>query len=82
MPRPPGQDALEWEIPRILLQYERAVLAGAAVREKLRTTTATAVRGRAYDVARHQQAAMPEQLLVFEPAGPERRRPGAVRMFS
>ncbi|MFF8939158.1 hypothetical protein ACF08O_31450 [Streptomyces paradoxus] len=61
-PRPPGQDAGEWEIPRIPLQYERAVLAGAVVREKLRT--ATAVRGRAYDVVAHQQAAMPEQLLA------------------
>ncbi|MFH9655479.1 MobF family relaxase, partial [Streptomyces anulatus] len=27
-PRPPGQDAREWEIPRIPPQYERAVLAG------------------------------------------------------
>ncbi|MFI1576425.1 relaxase domain-containing protein (plasmid) [Streptomyces anulatus] len=71
-PRPPGQDAGEWEIPRIPLQYERAVLAGAVVREQLRTTTtATVVRGRAYDVARHQQAAMPEQLLAPEPADPE-----------
>jgi hypothetical protein len=70
-PRPPGQDAGEWEIPRIPLQYDRAVLAGAAVREKLRTTTATAVRGRAYDVVAHQQAAMPEQLLAPEPADPE-----------
>ncbi|GHE98372.1 hypothetical protein GCM10017776_14210 [Streptomyces griseoluteus] len=35
------QDAGEWEIPRIPLQYERAVLAGVVVREKLRTTTAT-----------------------------------------
>ncbi|MFD6478980.1 hypothetical protein ACFWEH_36325 [Streptomyces anulatus] len=71
-PRPPGQDAGEWEIPRIPLQYERAVLAGAAVREKLRTTpTATAVRGRAYDVVAHQQAAMPEQLLAPELADPE-----------
>ncbi|MFF0450896.1 hypothetical protein ACFYT4_31715 [Streptomyces sp. NPDC004609] len=51
------------------------------VREKLRTTTATAntVRGRVYDVVAHQQAAMPEQLLVplaadREPkAGPRRR---------
>ncbi|WP_075694132.1 MobF family relaxase [Streptomyces acidiscabies] len=60
--RPMGQDAGEWEIPRIPLQYERAVLAGAVVREKLRTTTA--VRGRAYDVVAHQQAAMPEQLLA------------------
>ncbi|MEV5146886.1 hypothetical protein AB0L14_21255 [Streptomyces sp. NPDC052727] len=67
--RPPGQDAGEWEIPRIPLQYERAVLAGAVVREKLRTTTA--VRGRAYDVVAHQQAAMPEQLLAREPADPE-----------
>ncbi|MGJ5748653.1 hypothetical protein FB563_6190 [Streptomyces puniciscabiei] len=51
------------------LQYERAVLAGAAVREKLRSTVAT--RGRAYDVAWHQQEAMPEQLLAPEAAGPE-----------
>ncbi|MEU7348706.1 MobF family relaxase [Streptomyces bacillaris] len=68
-PRLSGQDAGEWEIPRVPLQYERAVLAGAVVREKLRTTV---VRGRGYDVARHQQAAMPEQLLAPEPADPER----------
>ncbi|MFF5654440.1 MobF family relaxase [Streptomyces collinus] len=61
-PRPPGQDAGEWDIPRIPLQYERAALAGAVVREKLRTTTA--VRGRAYNAVAHQQAAMPEQLLA------------------
>ncbi|MEU1132326.1 hypothetical protein ABZ383_21085 [Streptomyces sp. NPDC005900] len=41
------------------------------VREKLHTTTAAAVRGRAYDVVAHQQAAMPEQLLTPEPADPE-----------
>ncbi|WP_331762120.1 MobF family relaxase [Streptomyces anulatus] len=71
-PRPPGQDAGEWKIPRIPLQHERAVLAGAAVREKLRTTpTATVVRGRAYDDVAHQQAAMPEQLPAPEPADPE-----------
>ncbi|MET7912013.1 hypothetical protein ABZS98_27845 [Streptomyces avermitilis] len=52
------------------MQYERAVLAGAVVREKLRTTTA-AVRGRAYDVVAHQQAAMPEQLLAPPAADPE-----------
>ncbi|MFG3384636.1 MobF family relaxase [Streptomyces sp. NPDC047999] len=69
--RPPGQDAGEWEIPRIPLQYDRAVLAGAVVREKLRATTTAAVRGRAYDVVAHQQAAMPEQLLAPEPADPE-----------
>ncbi|QKW48281.1 hypothetical protein [Streptomyces buecherae] len=50
------------------MQYERAVLAGAVVRENLRTTT---VRGRGYDVVAHQQAAMPEQLLAPEPADPE-----------
>ncbi|GGZ29907.1 hypothetical protein GCM10010300_85890 [Streptomyces olivaceoviridis] len=70
-PRSPGQDVGEWEIPRIPLQYERAVLAGAVVREKLRTA-ATAVRGRAYDVVAHQQAAMPEQLLAPERADAER----------
>ncbi|MFE9455036.1 relaxase domain-containing protein [Streptomyces sp. NPDC006739] len=57
----PGQDAGEWEIPRLPLQYERAVLAGAVLREK--PHTAVVVRGRAYDVVAHQQAAMPEQLL-------------------
>ncbi|MFG2600748.1 MobF family relaxase [Streptomyces sp. NPDC048462] len=69
--RPPGRDAGEWEIPRIPLQYARAALAGVVVREKLRTTTATAVRGRTYDVVAHQQAAMPEQLVAPEPADPE-----------
>ncbi|WP_406076657.1 MobF family relaxase [Streptomyces virginiae] len=64
------QDAGEWEIPRIPLQYERAVPAGAVVREKLRTT-ATAVRRRAYDVVAHQQAAMPEQLHAPAAADPE-----------
>ncbi|WP_393063419.1 hypothetical protein [Streptomyces sp. LN549] len=54
------------------MSYDRAVLAGAAVREKLRTTTVTAVRGRAYDVAAHQQqAAMLEQLLAPPAADPE-----------
>ncbi|MGJ5797907.1 hypothetical protein ACSCB1_01750 [Streptomyces europaeiscabiei] len=71
-PRPPDQEAGEWEVPRIPPQYERAVLAGVVVREKLRTTTATAVRGRAYDVVAHQQAAMPEQLLGPEAADSER----------
>ncbi|WP_159107066.1 MobF family relaxase [Streptomyces coelicoflavus] len=67
-PGEPGQEAGEWEIPRAPLQYERAVIAGAVLSEKLRTTT---VRGRAYDVVAHQQAAMPEQLLAPEPADPE-----------
>ncbi|MFI5642292.1 hypothetical protein ACIA8H_33460 [Streptomyces goshikiensis] len=69
-PRPPGQDAGEWEIPRIPLQYERAVLAGAVVWEQLRTTTG-AVRARTYDVYGHQQAAMPEQLLASSAADPD-----------
>ncbi|MDX3488173.1 MobF family relaxase [Streptomyces sp. ID05-18] len=60
--QPPGQGAGEWEIPRVPLQYDRAVLAGATVREKLRSTVAA--RGRAYDVVAHQQAAMPGQLLA------------------
>ncbi|MEU3434245.1 MobF family relaxase [Streptomyces sp. NPDC006863] len=69
--RAPGRDAGEWDVPRVPLQYERAVLAGAVVREQLRTTTATAVRGQAYDVVAHQQAAMPEQLLGPAAADPE-----------
>jgi hypothetical protein len=51
---------------RLLLSYDRAVLAGAVVREKLHT--ATAVRGRAYDAVAHQQAAMPSNC-----SGPGRR---------
>ncbi|WP_250306621.1 MobF family relaxase [Streptomyces sp. A 4/2] len=71
-PRSPGQDAEGWEIPRVPLRYDRAFLAGAAVREKLRTTV---VRGRAYDVAAHQQAAMPELLLADQDADPDRPEP-------
>ncbi|WP_327391144.1 hypothetical protein OG728_37665 [Streptomyces microflavus] len=47
------------------------------MREKLRitaTATATAVQGRAYDVARHQQAAMPEQAA----RGPRLPTPAAI----
>ncbi|MEU5518961.1 hypothetical protein ACFW5G_13990 [Streptomyces griseoaurantiacus] len=50
--------------PRIPLQYERAVLAGAVVREQLHTTTA--VRGRAYNAVADRQEATPEQLLAPE----------------
>ncbi|WP_225828290.1 hypothetical protein [Streptomyces naphthomycinicus] len=67
-PRPPDLGPGEWEIPRVPLQYARALLAGATVREQLRSTVAT--RGRAYDVAWHQQAAMPEQLLALKLADP------------
>ena len=38
---------------------------------QLGTTTATRVRGRAYDVVAQQQAAMPEQLLAAAAADPE-----------
>lgn len=73
-PRPPDRDPGERGIPRVPLRYDRAVLAGAVVREKLRTA---AGRGRAYDVAAHQQAAMPEQLLAHrEDTGPDRPVPG------
>ncbi|WCD91082.1 hypothetical protein KPP03845_200043 (plasmid) [Streptomyces xanthophaeus] len=71
-PRPPGQGAEEWDIPRVPLSYDRAVLAAAAVREKLRTTV---VRGRTYDVAAHQQAAMPELLIAGQDPGPDRPEP-------
>ncbi|MER7540936.1 hypothetical protein ABTX77_40190 [Streptomyces sp. NPDC097704] len=41
------------------------------VREKLRTTTTAAGRGRAYDVVAHQQAAMPEQLFAPPATDPD-----------
>ncbi|MFJ5535434.1 hypothetical protein [Streptomyces sp. NPDC093261] len=68
-PRPSDLEPGERQIPRVPLPYERAVLAGAVLREKLRTTVAA--RGRAYDVVAHQQAAMPEQLLALPAADPE-----------
>ncbi len=40
-PRPSSLGPGEGEIPRVPFQYERAVLAGAAAREKLRSTVAT-----------------------------------------
>ncbi|MEE6269176.1 MobF family relaxase [Streptomyces diastatochromogenes] len=67
--RPAGLEPGEWEIPRVPSQYERAALAAAVVREKLRTTVTA--RGRAYDVIAHQQAAMPEQLLAPSATDPE-----------
>ncbi|WP_405498907.1 hypothetical protein OG501_00055 [Streptomyces niveus] len=75
-PRPPNQnqDLGEGETPRVPLRNDRAVLASAVVREKLRTAAAL---GRAYDVAAHQQAAVPEQLLAHrEDTGPDRPEPG------
>jgi hypothetical protein len=82
--RPPEQGSGEREIPRVALRYDRAVLASKVVQEKLRATMA--VRGRAYDAAAHQQAAMPEQLLGHDqdagadsvPGRPERAPGSAV----
>lgn len=68
-PRPSDLEPGEWEIPRVPLRHERAFLAGAVVREKLRAPVAA--RGRAHDVVAHQQAAMPERLLAPPAAGPE-----------
>lgn len=57
-PRRPDQSPGQRETLRIPLRYNRAVLAGAVAREQLRTG---AGYERAYDVAAHQQAAMPER---------------------
>lgn len=68
--RASDQTAGEWDIPRLPLSYDRAVLAGAVV------------WGRAYVVVARQQAAMPEQLLPpdadSEP-DPRSRRPNLGR---
>ncbi|MGA5364225.1 MobF family relaxase [Streptomyces purpurascens] len=68
-PRSSDLEPGEREIPRVPLRYERAVLAGAVVREKLRATIAA--RGQAYDAVARQQAAKPEQLLAPPAVGPE-----------
>ncbi|MGP8304455.1 hypothetical protein ACTPOK_42505 [Streptomyces inhibens] len=64
----PGAVAGEWEIPPVpSLRYERAVLAGAVLKDHLRTARRT---GRApYDATAHQQAALPEQLSLFDQDG-------------
>jgi hypothetical protein len=51
----------DFEIPRIPLRYDPAVLAGKALQEKLRTARAPGRRD-AYDVVTHPQAAMSELL--------------------
>ncbi|MFF7648183.1 MobF family relaxase [Streptomyces canus] len=57
-------EAGQWDIPRVPLRYDRAVIAGAVLTAQLRTARRA---GRdPYDVAVHQQAAMPEQLDVFD----------------
>ncbi|MCX5612625.1 MULTISPECIES: hypothetical protein [unclassified Streptomyces] len=51
-------EAGEWDIPSVPLRYDRAVIATTMLAAQLRTARAM------YDVTAHQQAAMPEQLLV------------------
>lgn len=59
LPLQPG----EWAIPRVPLRHDRAVIASTVLSARLRTARRT---GRdPYDVFAHQQAAMPEQLLLF-----------------
>ncbi|MCX4598830.1 relaxase domain-containing protein [Streptomyces sp. NBC_01549] len=59
LPLEPG----EWDIPRVPLLYDRAVIASTVLSARLRAARRT---GRALydDVVAHQQAAMPEQLLI------------------
>ncbi|GGT64765.1 hypothetical protein GCM10010207_75010 [Streptomyces atratus] len=58
LPLEPG----EWDIPRVPLLYDRAVIASTVLSARLRAARRT---GRAlYDDVVHQQAAMPEQLLI------------------
>ncbi|MFD8007157.1 hypothetical protein [Streptomyces mirabilis] len=56
-------DAGEWTLPRDPLRHDRAVIASAVLSARLRTARRA---GRdPYDVFAHQQAAMPEQLLLL-----------------
>ncbi|WP_192582743.1 MobF family relaxase [Streptomyces triticiradicis] len=60
LPLEPG----EWDIPRLPLLYQRAVIASTILSARLRAARRT---GRdLYDVFAHQQAAMPEQLVLFD----------------
>ncbi|MFJ1561557.1 hypothetical protein [Streptomyces mirabilis] len=60
LPLEPG----EWDIPRVPLLHDRAVIASTVLSARLCTARRT---GRTLydDVVVHQQAAMPEQLLLF-----------------
>ncbi|MFC8176759.1 hypothetical protein [Streptomyces sp. NPDC057325] len=59
----------EWDIPRVPLRYDRAVIASTALAHQLRAARGTG-RARYYEgVTAYQQTAMPEQLLpVFDTA--------------
>ncbi|MCF1597750.1 relaxase domain-containing protein [Streptomyces muensis] len=73
LPLEPG----EWDIPRVPLLHDRAVIASTVLSARLRSALRT---GRdPYDVFAHQQAAMPEQLLLFGQEGrPARKKAGPV----
>ncbi|MEV4453749.1 hypothetical protein AB0K24_52045 [Streptomyces mirabilis] len=59
-------DAGEWPLPRDPLRHDRAVIASAVLSARLRTGRRA---GRdPYDVFAHQQAAMPEELLLLDQA--------------
>ncbi|MFF3740905.1 hypothetical protein [Streptomyces sp. NPDC002566] len=65
LPLEPG----EWAISRAPLLYQRAVIASTVLNARLRAARRT---GRAlYDVVAHQQAAMPDQLLIPFPDASE-----------
>ncbi|MFC7934047.1 MobF family relaxase [Streptomyces cinereoruber] len=59
----------EWDIPRVPLRYDRAVITSTALTHQMRAARGTG-RARYYEsVTAHQQAAMPEQLLpLFDTA--------------
>ncbi|MFJ9634864.1 MobF family relaxase [Streptomyces sp. NPDC101175] len=74
LPLEPG----EWDIPRVPLRHDRAVIASAVLSARLRIARRT---GRdPYGVFAHQQAAMPEQLFLFgqEEKSERRQKAGPV----
>lgn len=52
----------EWDIPRVPLRHDRAVIAGAALAAQLRTARRTG--GVMHGAARYRQAGVPEQLAL------------------
>ncbi|MER7178869.1 MobF family relaxase [Streptomyces hyaluromycini] len=66
LPLEPG----EWDIPRVPLLYQRAVIASTVLSTRLRAARRTS-RALYDDVVAHQQAAMPEQLLLPFPDADE-----------
>ncbi|MFJ9588749.1 MobF family relaxase [Streptomyces acidicola] len=73
LPLEPG----EWDIPRVPLRHDRAVIASTVLSARLRT--ARRMGHDLYDVFAYQQAAMPEQLLLFgQEEQPARKKTGPV----